>query len=316
MKIIKYVFALILIMNNSKSICMQLDEMRAQIREIGRTADIQRAQKLLDSGMDIEEKDNVLNYNMLLHAMSYLHETDDNKIPKEQRLQFVDFLIKNGTQLEPKTDSWQNIPMLKAVNSNIGVEFIDLLINHGANVNITHPYNDCSALHLAAWNGHVKVVNFLLRQKDIQINVADNEGRTPLIKAAFWGYIKVVKELLKHPVDTTVKDSSGRTAFDYAISCSEENEWKKGVETMKCLLTYDDDNFNKLTAALKLQKLTQNQYDKIIGYGKYKIFSKGSVSPGSPVQQLPREIKGNLFEYLTGQELTPTQKEKLMQKGD
>ena len=128
MKIIKYVFALVLLVTSStKIISMDFDDTHChQIREVGMTADIEGAQKLLDEGMPVNAR-GLLGSTMLLHAMAYVHETDTNKIPKEKRLEFVDFLISKGAELHPSTDSWTKVPVLAAQFSNIGPEFLDLL---------------------------------------------------------------------------------------------------------------------------------------------------------------------------------------------
>lgn len=250
MKIIKYIFALILITNYSKVVGMEFDKIRwYQIQEAGKTANIKMAQELLDSGVNVNVQ-GALGYSMLLHAISYLHETKDNKIPQETRLEFIEFLIQQGADLNPKTDRWTEVPMLIASSSNIGPEIIALFIKYGADVNITH--FGISALHLAALNGHLDTVNFLLNQKNIKINVTDKAGRTPLIEAVFGGYTKVVEMLLKHGADITIKDCSERTALDHAISSSfEDGEWRDKWQTIKILLNYDHDN-------IELKKIIRN----------------------------------------------------------
>ena len=59
--------------------------------------------------------------------------------------------------------------------------------------------NGATALLLAAYNGHVKVVKFLLTNKHSQSSEKDNSGNTALLLAAFQGKIPVLKYLLSKP---------------------------------------------------------------------------------------------------------------------
>ncbi|MFA6303242.1 MAG: ankyrin repeat domain-containing protein [Legionella sp.] len=53
-------------------------------------------------------------------------------------------------------------------------------------------------LHLAAQNGHLKVVQDLLAHNNIDVNIDVANGATPLFMAAQNGYLEVVKALLAH----------------------------------------------------------------------------------------------------------------------
>lgn len=173
---------------------------------------------------------------MLLNSISYMYETENNVIPKEQRLQFMDFLITQGADLNPKTDCWTEVPILGAASSKIGPDIIELFLKHGVDINSAHSSTGLTAFHLAAWNGYQNTVNFLVKQKNIQLNKQDKEGKTPLIGAAFREYAKVVKTLVKNGADASIQDESGRTALEYTFSCGTE---EKGWETINKLLKYN-----------------------------------------------------------------------------
>ena len=58
----------------------------------------------------------------------------------------------------------------------------------------------------------------ILLEKDADLNVQDNEGRTALMFAAAWGGNgRIVQELLEHGAAINMQDNAGNTALDYAI---------------------------------------------------------------------------------------------------
>jgi ankyrin repeat protein len=210
------------------------------IQEAGKKADISLAQHLLQRGMNINEKGK-LGYSMLLHGISNVHEKFMPKIPVRKRLEFIEFLIKSGAELNPKTDNWMEMPLLAATFSEIAPDIMELFVKYGVDINMQHQGHG-SVLHLAAWNGRHNLVKFLVKQPTIKVDVTDTDGETPLMKAAFWGYAKVIKILAKHGADVTKKDNANRTALDYALKCSRSEKYRNRIKTIKNLLRYDRDN--------------------------------------------------------------------------
>ena len=78
-----------------------------------------------------------------------------------------------------------------------------------------------TALHLAAGDGHDKVVQQLL-EKGVKIDVEDGEGRTALHLAAGDAHDKVVQRLLEVGARTDARDRRGRTAFHMAAEYGHE----------------------------------------------------------------------------------------------
>ncbi|XP_071478085.1 transient receptor potential cation channel subfamily A member 1-like [Diadema antillarum] len=72
-----------------------------------------------------------------------------------------------------------------------------------------------TALHIASWSGHVKLVQLLLSKGALLHR--DHEGRTPLHLAAVEGYINTMKGLLAtHPHLMNQTDDEGNTALHLA----------------------------------------------------------------------------------------------------
>ncbi len=62
-------------------------------------------------------------------------------------------------------------------------------------------------LHLAAINGHAKVVDLLIKS-GAHVNARNRDGATPLLKAVQGRHIDVIKLLIKRHADINVKDDS------------------------------------------------------------------------------------------------------------
>jgi len=80
-----------------------------------------------------------------------------------------------------------------------------------------------SALNLAACESHPTIVTLLLKH-GADVDSQNNNGRTPLMEAAFWGRINNVKLLLEHGANKNLRDVHGRRAADLAESTLQTDE--------------------------------------------------------------------------------------------
>lgn len=132
--------------------------------------------------------------------------------------------IKNGNNVEVKNliDKWADVdagygkerPLYVAIEAK-NLEAVTLLLE--AKVKTNHNLTDePSFLHAAVNEEHLKITALLL-ENGAAIN-ALFEGQTPLFWAVRKENVALVKALIAAGADATIKDPTGKTAVDYAVT--------------------------------------------------------------------------------------------------
>ena len=122
----------------------------------------------------------------------------------------VDVLIRwPKTQVESRNASDESPLMLVALRGH--VDLVKKLIDRGADVNKT----GWTALHYAATNGHLEIMNLLL-EHHAYIDAESPNATTPLMMAAHYGSADAVRLLLSAGADPTLKNQLGMSAIDFA----------------------------------------------------------------------------------------------------
>ena len=124
------------------------------------------------------------------------------------------FLLERGARPEP--DGGQPALLAAARTEDDDAAGVQLLLRHKAKVG-ARDANGRSALHEAAFAGHVEIVEALLAA-GADPTVTDDEGRTPLLDAARGGRLAVFERLLArlpHGVagEAAASDAQGRNAL-------------------------------------------------------------------------------------------------------
>jgi len=151
-------------------------------------------------------------------------------------LKVVELLLEHGAN--PNIQDKDGYTPLHYAAWKGHLKVVELLLEHGANPNI-QKHDGETPLHLAVWEGHLKVVELLL-EHGANPNIQENKygytplhdavnrclknkfGRTPLhFTVSRYHVVDVVRVLLDHGADPTIRDNKGRTPLDYGSLCEE-----------------------------------------------------------------------------------------------
>lgn len=89
------------------------------------------------------------------------------------------------------------------------IECIDSLIKYGCDVNLRDA-DGRPTLYILALENNVGVAKFLLEHSNININLPDNEGRTPLHVASWQGHLEMVELLVAQGISFTRNNCIGK----------------------------------------------------------------------------------------------------------
>lgn len=127
----------------------------------------------------------------------------------------IQSLLRDGCDLNQLNANGMSVLALAAKKGR--TDIVKLLLEHGADVNLTMTYYGWTALTYAVNNGHLETVKILLNYH-ADVNAKAHRGKTALLLAADRGYLEIVEVLLKHGADAgAVPDHHGWTAMGRAM---------------------------------------------------------------------------------------------------
>ena len=168
---------------------------------------------LLDSGADINKKDNYTGQTPLLAA---LHGTKSN------RFSIAMFLLENGA--DPYAVQIASSPIKKSLivldsdNAQTikeGFELFKYLMEQKVSMDI--PVGKQNALTFAAVYSNYNAVEYLIEENYFDVDSKDSAGNTALIVATKNNETQIIQLLLQLGADKSIKDAEGKTAYDYAV---------------------------------------------------------------------------------------------------
>ncbi|CAI7596935.1 unnamed protein product [Penicillium bialowiezense] len=171
-------------------------------------------------------------------ALSYAAESGNVELQRtplshaaEAGAGLVTELLLKDIRVSPDQRDWRERTPLHWAAMNVHSTVVEQLWETAHVVSLeTKDQDGCTPLSLAARNGYVSTVEWLLARADPETK--DNSGRTPLSWAAEFGHTSTVERLLAK-ADTDAKDPSGRTPLSWAAANGH-------VSTVECLLTKSD----------------------------------------------------------------------------
>ncbi len=137
----------------------------------------------------------------------------DNRLIKGAltgNIKLVKKAINNGANLNAKESAKGNTALMLAAYYKHS-KIVDLLIKSKADVNEVDLAEN-TALMKAAWTGGVESVRLLL-EANADVNAIEVDGMTALMVASFYGHIDVVKLLVEADSNILIKDNDGYTAL-------------------------------------------------------------------------------------------------------
>ncbi|HEX4343275.1 MAG TPA: ankyrin repeat domain-containing protein, partial [Verrucomicrobiae bacterium] len=146
----------------------------------------------------------------------------------------VKTLLDHGAAVNATNDAGASA----LLHASFDYQKVELLVAHGANVNIHSALGD-TPLMLAARPADSHAAVALLLAQGASVNVANNWGATPLMAAAAGGDVASVKMLLRNGADANAQPAldppgfvlgGGRSALDWAA-------YRGNIPVMKLLLT-------------------------------------------------------------------------------
>jgi ankyrin repeat protein len=226
-----------------------------------KTARLDMCRLLLERGADIKNCNS-----QGISALHYALFRARPAIPSQPIIDLVEFLLENGVPVRSSVESPQHIinakdfivenypPLNSAillalenqhfVDERLGVRLCEMLISRGADVNAANETGG-TPLHqigrpMRSLDGFPVFDSELipiLVKSGADINARAFNGATPLHCAAGCKNIKALRQLLAHGADPRLKDSSGQTAEEFALSegCPEAHSFLRQHRELKVL---------------------------------------------------------------------------------
>ena len=131
-------------------------------------------------------------------------------------LSIVSLLLELGADVNACDNTHQTALTMATLKGATAI--VKALLQVGANPNVATSKANCTPLHIAARDGHYDVLCLLASSRGINLNVVDEQNRTPLHWTCFRGDMKSTLILLEHDADPMIRDKHGHSAVEVAIA--------------------------------------------------------------------------------------------------
>lgn len=160
-------------------------------------------------------------YTMIISAVNR------QDIPISQRKKKIEWLVRNGADINKRDCDKYNLPPLSHAIINDDFDMFHFLLhdcNANPNTGTKNPYDIGKVRHkndgnmplmIAAYKNRIDMVKELCADKRTSLNQQDTNGYTALIKAGFKGNMECYDIISKAGADPTIIDIDGMTADEY-----------------------------------------------------------------------------------------------------
>ena len=131
----------------------------------------------------------------------------------KNKMEIFNEFLEAGMEVNCRDDL--GTPMLNIACRNDNFEFVEVLLDLGAELNAISEDRGYTAVMDAVWRGNEKIAKYLI-DKGAELNTINKEGQTNLVLAVGANRENIVKLLAENGADPDVKDMMGMSAYNYA----------------------------------------------------------------------------------------------------
>lgn len=131
----------------------------------------------------------------------------------KNKVEIFNEFLEAGMSVNSRDDV--GTPMLNIACRNDNFEFVEMLLDLGAELNAVSEDRGYTAVMDAVWRGNEKITKYLI-EKGAELNTINKEGQTNLVLAVGADRLNICKLLVENGADPDVKDMMGMSAYGYA----------------------------------------------------------------------------------------------------
>lgn len=176
----------------------------------------------------------------------------------------AEVLIRHGANVN-LSDFDCYTPLILAAQGDGDAEIVKWLLDHGAAVELRNCLGE-TALHKAAYFGHDKIASLLI-EGGAEVGARDLKGETPLHKTMVYGWDSMVELLLLSGAEVGILDKAGESALQKAV----HRQWKS-IAIMLLAHGAEDSAIQDIESVERIE--SKNLRSRLTTYKDDKILEK------------------------------------------
>ncbi len=173
------------------------------------------------------------------HLHAIIDSTKDNKPVTGHLKKFLSY--KPNLNLESMKNGGEGFSALHKATSNGFVDYVEILLDSGANINIKSLATGGTPLHTAASWKYIGVTRYLIK-RGADLEILDNKGFTPLSLAALGNRLQNVQALVEAGAKVNIRTTTGNmTPLIASASNIDPLKHSDSLDVMKYLLDRNAD---------------------------------------------------------------------------